>query len=40
MIRYRKSNLVYVGCFPQFLIVQKNNSTETERKLTLKSGYY
>ena len=34
MILYRKSNLVSVGFFPQFLIFQKNNSAETKKNNT------
>ena len=40
MILYRKSNLVYIVVFSQFLIFQKNNSAETQTKLTLTSRHY
>ena len=40
MILYHKSSLVYTVVFPQFLIFQKNNSAETQIKLTLTSGHY
>ena len=40
MIVYHKSNLVYPVVFLQFLIFQKNNSAEPQRKLTLTSGIY
>ena len=40
VILYHKSNLVYTGFFPQFLIFQKNNSTETSGKLILTPGHY
>ena len=40
MILYHKSNLVYTGFFPQFLIFQQNNSAETSRLIFFMSRHY
>ena len=37
---YHKSNLVYTGFFPQFLIFQQNNSTQTSVLIFFMSRQY
>ena len=39
-VLYHKSNLVYIVVFPQFLIFQQNNSTQTSVLIFFTSRHY
>ena len=40
MILYHKSNLVYTGFFPQFLIFQQNNNAKMSMLIFFTSRHY